>query len=179
MRRVKKKEDALVRHGKSRVVAHRDFGLKFGYIAGEFRPESYYAECVDLLRKLMLTGVLGLIHAGTVLQSFCSVVMSMFFLGLHIAMWVSGTLLNRPYALPSFSLFHAAGAAISLRRGQLAEAVHRCAVRSHMPYLATQQLINCSRGESQGLFRHARWACATHPPRGPRKRSAFGRLWMV
>ena len=54
MRRVKKKEDALVRHGKSRVVAHRDFGLKFGYIAGEFRPESYYAECVDLLRKLIL-----------------------------------------------------------------------------------------------------------------------------
>ena len=94
MRRVKKKEDARVRRGKSRVVSHRDFGLKFSYIAGEFRPESYYAECVDLLRKLMLTGVLGLIHAGTVLQSFCSVVMSMFFLGLHIAMWVSGTLLK-------------------------------------------------------------------------------------
>ena len=48
-----------------------------------------YAECVDLLRKLFLTGVLGIIPAGTVLQSFCSVVISLFFLAMHVWMWVS------------------------------------------------------------------------------------------
>ena len=46
-----------------------------------------YAECVDLLRKLVLTGLLGIIPAGTVLQSFCSVGISLFFLAMHVWMW--------------------------------------------------------------------------------------------
>jgi hypothetical protein len=33
----------------------------------------YYAECVDLVRKLVLSGLIGLINPGTVFQSFCSV----------------------------------------------------------------------------------------------------------
>ena len=46
-----------------------------------------YAECVDLLRKLMLTGLIGLIYPGTVFQSFCCVTISLFFLALHVWMW--------------------------------------------------------------------------------------------
>ena len=75
------------RKEKSLVVAQRDFGVRFNYIAGEFKPEAYYAEPVDLLRKLMLTGAIGLVSPGTVLQSFCSVTISLFFLALHIWMW--------------------------------------------------------------------------------------------
>ena len=81
-------QQKLVRHRKkSAVIAQRDFGVKFNYMAGEFRPGSYHAEPVDLLRKLCLTGVLALIPPGTVLQSFCSVIFSLFFLSLHIAWW--------------------------------------------------------------------------------------------
>ena len=58
---------------KSRVVAYRDFGRKFEFIAGDFKPTAYYAECVDLVRKLVLSGLIGLINPGTVFQSFCSV----------------------------------------------------------------------------------------------------------
>ena len=88
MRSAMKKERAMVRRGeKSLAVAHRDFGVRFNYIAGEFKPEAYYAEPVDLLRKLMLTGFLGIIPAGTVLQSFCSVAISLFFLAMHVWMW--------------------------------------------------------------------------------------------
>ena len=88
MRSAMKKERAMVRRGeKSLAVAHRDFGVRFNYIAGEFKPESYYAEPVDLMRKLMLTGVLGLIPPGTVLQSFFSVIISLFFLIMHVYMW--------------------------------------------------------------------------------------------
>ena len=78
----------MVRRGeKSLVVAQRDFGRRFNYIAGEYKPGSYFAEPVDLLRKLMLTGFIGIIPAGTVLQSFCSVVCSLFFLAMHVHMW--------------------------------------------------------------------------------------------
>ena len=88
MMREMKKERAMARRGeKSLVVAQRTFGRRFNYIAGEFLPERYYAEPVDLLRKLMLTGFLGIIATGTVMQSFCSVVISLFFLAMHVWMW--------------------------------------------------------------------------------------------
>ena len=41
MYRVMRKERALVRHhGKSLVVAQRDFAVKFNYIAAEYTPDS-------------------------------------------------------------------------------------------------------------------------------------------
>ena len=88
MRKDRNKDLVLVRlDEKSPVIAQRDFSKKFNYIAGEFKPESYYAEPVDLMRKLMLTGVLGLVPPGTVLQSFFSVIISLFFLIMHVYMW--------------------------------------------------------------------------------------------
>ena len=68
---------------KSRVVAYRDFGRKFEFIAGDFKPTAYYAECVDLIRKLVLSGLIGLINPGTVFQSFCSVIFSLAFMVTH------------------------------------------------------------------------------------------------
>ena len=72
---------------KSRVVAYRDFGRKFEFIAGDFKPTAYYAECVDLIRKLVLSGLIGLINPGTVFQSFCSVIFSLAFMVIHIKIW--------------------------------------------------------------------------------------------
>ena len=86
-RRMKRENEMVRKKEKSSVIAQRDFGRDFSFIAGEYRPEAYYAEPVDLLRKLMLTGAIGLVSPGTVLQSFCSVTISLFFLALHVWMW--------------------------------------------------------------------------------------------
>ena len=88
MRRVWTKQMAAVRRGeKSRVVAQRDFRRKFGYMSGDFKAEAYYAESVDLIRKLMMSGLLSLIRPGTVFQSFCSVLISLTFVTVHIKIW--------------------------------------------------------------------------------------------
>ncbi len=88
MRRVWTKQMSAVRRGeKSRVVAQRDFRRKFGYMSGDFKAEAYYAESVDLIRKLMMSGLLSLIRPGTVFQSFCSVLISLTFVTVHIKIW--------------------------------------------------------------------------------------------
>ena len=88
MRRVWTKQMSAVRRGeKSRVIAQRDFRREFGYMSGDFKAEAYFAESVDLIRKLMMSGLLSLIRPGTVFQSFCSVIISLLFVGIHIKMW--------------------------------------------------------------------------------------------
>jgi hypothetical protein len=88
MRRVMSTKIRAVRSGDvKRVTAYRDFDRKFRFMAGEFRPEAYYAECVDLLRKLIMTGALGLIPPGTVFQGYCSVMFSLTFLMAHAKLW--------------------------------------------------------------------------------------------
>ena len=88
MHRVWTKQMSAVRRGeKSRVVAQRDFRRKFGYMSGDFKAEAYYAESVDLIRKLMMSGLLSLIRPGTVFQSFCSVLISLTFVTVHIKIW--------------------------------------------------------------------------------------------
>ena len=88
MRRVWIKQMSAVRRGeKSRVIAQRDFRRKFGYMSGDFKAEAYFAESVDLIRKLMMSGLLSLIRPGTVFQSFCSVLISLTFVTAHIKIW--------------------------------------------------------------------------------------------
>ena len=88
MRRVWTKQMSAGRRGeKSRVVAQRDFRRKFGYMSGDFKAEAYFAESVDLIRKLMMSGLLSLIRPGTVFQSFCSVLISLTFVTVHIKIW--------------------------------------------------------------------------------------------
>jgi len=50
MRREMKAEMASVIKGeKKKIAAFRDFSKRFDVMAGDYRPEAYYAECVDLL----------------------------------------------------------------------------------------------------------------------------------
>ena len=58
---------------KALVAAYRDFSNTFNYMCEDFKTEIYFAECIDLLRKLIMSGVLGLIRRGSILQGFCSV----------------------------------------------------------------------------------------------------------
>eukprot|EP01043_Picozoa_sp_COSAG02_P016792 COSAG02_NODE_746_length_17729_cov_37.532501_3_plen_579_part_00 len=88
MRRDWKDEMHLVKTGqKSGPMAYRDFGRKYDFVVGDFRPQAYYAESLDLVRKLFMTGIVGLIAKGTVFQSFCSVLFGMTFMILHVKLW--------------------------------------------------------------------------------------------
>ena len=100
MHRYWNKKMREVRRGeKSRVVAQRDFRRKFGYMSGDFRAEAYYAESVDLIRKLMMSGLLSLIRPGTVFQSFCSVLISLTFVTDHIKIWPVRRALSAAFTL--------------------------------------------------------------------------------
>ena len=125
MYRVWTKQMNLVRRGKkSRVVAQRDFRRKFGYMSGDFRAEAYYAESVDLIRKLMMSGLLSLIRPGTVFQSFCSVVISLTFVALHIKIWPVRPR-QSPRGLPAGSSHVSTVCPVPVHRGQPAQDVHR------------------------------------------------------
>ena len=101
MRRVWFKQMSAVRRGeKSRVIAQRDFRRKFGYMSGDFKAEAYFAESVDLIRKLMMSGLLSLIRPGTVFQSFCSVLISLTFVTVHIKIWPVRRNPSAAFALP-------------------------------------------------------------------------------
>merc|ERR1712096_64873 len=83
-----RKELKLVHSGeKKRVVAYRDFGFSYDYIAGDFKPHAYYAECVDLLRKLVLSGLMIFVRPGTVIQAFSSMLISYGFVLMHVKLW--------------------------------------------------------------------------------------------
>ena len=53
---------------------------------GEFKQTAYYAECVDLLRKFMLSGLVSLLAPGTVIQSFVTALFSLVFMVIHALM---------------------------------------------------------------------------------------------
>lgn len=83
-----RKELKLVHSGeKKRVVAYRDFGFSYDYIAGDFKCHAYYAECVDLLRKLILSGLMIFVKPGTVIQAFTSMMISYLFVLIHVKLW--------------------------------------------------------------------------------------------
>ena len=46
-----------------------------------------YAECVDLVRKLVLTSLITLVPPGTIVQAFCQVLFSLVFMGIHVRIW--------------------------------------------------------------------------------------------
>ena len=90
-------EMAKVRKGeKKKIEAYRDFGLRFDYIAGDYKPTAYFAECVDLLRKLILSGIMIFVKPGTVIQAFTSMLISYVFVLIHLSVW--------PYVLKASNL---------------------------------------------------------------------------
>jgi len=61
-------------------------------VQGEFKASAYYAECVDLIRKLVLSSLVGLLSPGTVIQSFATALFSLIFMLIHALMCKCGTL---------------------------------------------------------------------------------------
>ena len=46
------------------VVALNEFGQHFDYVVGNFRAEAFFAEPIDLIRKLLLSGAIMFIKPG-------------------------------------------------------------------------------------------------------------------
>jgi hypothetical protein len=61
----------------------------FGFLVADYRPECFWYEPVDMLRKLALSGLLQFIHRGTAAQCFCGCAIS--FASFGVQQWL------RPY----------------------------------------------------------------------------------
>ena len=48
----------LVKGGKRLIVAQFDFGSRYDFVVSDFRTDAYFAESVDLIRKLILSGMM-------------------------------------------------------------------------------------------------------------------------
>eukprot|EP01046_Picozoa_sp_COSAG06_P049430 COSAG06_NODE_7608_length_2443_cov_1.659983_3_plen_416_part_01 len=61
----------------------------FGFVVNDYRPECFWFEPVDMLRKLSLSGLLQFVHRGTAAQCFCGCAIS--FASFGVQQWL------RPY----------------------------------------------------------------------------------
>jgi len=57
----------------------QDAQRMFGFVIGDYNPEHYGWEVIELARKLILSGLLGLVGRGTILQSVCGCFISFYF----------------------------------------------------------------------------------------------------
>eukprot|EP01046_Picozoa_sp_COSAG06_P037898 COSAG06_NODE_4324_length_4366_cov_3.080853_1_plen_917_part_00 len=89
MAHMKRQMRKLTQGGTHRLKAlvHQDFSYDYGAVVNDYRQGAYYAECVDLYRKLVMTGLLTVITPGSVFQGYCSVMFSLTFMLLHVKMW--------------------------------------------------------------------------------------------
>jgi hypothetical protein len=60
---------------------------QYDFIVSDYKPEFYYYESVELLRKVGFTGVLMHFSRGSTFQVFAGCVVSVFFLMLHMRYW--------------------------------------------------------------------------------------------
>eukprot|EP01048_Picozoa_sp_COSAG05_P016092 COSAG05_NODE_2026_length_3672_cov_18.472152_2_plen_604_part_00 len=72
---------------KKKVVAYNEFGRQFDYVAGNFRAEAWFTEPIDLIKKLLLSGMIIFIKPGTVVQCTASITISLSFTILHAYIW--------------------------------------------------------------------------------------------
>ena len=75
-------------------------GQSFGFLMDAYTFECYYWETLDLLRKLMLVGLVLLVRRGSVAQNMVALVLSFFFFALQTS--------TRPYKLPQDNALRAA-----------------------------------------------------------------------
>jgi hypothetical protein len=69
------------------VVRDVNIGTQYSFLMDAYRPQCLYFESLDILRKLLLVGVVVFIGRGTVLQSLCAAAVSFAFFALHVKVW--------------------------------------------------------------------------------------------
>eukprot|EP01049_Picozoa_sp_SAG25_P008870 SAG25_NODE_833_length_5146_cov_2.847434_1_plen_1031_part_00 len=134
----------------SKIQAHCDFGREFAYMCGEYTPAAYYAESIDLVRKLMLGGVLAVVKPGTVVQCFYSVIMSFIFIVIHCRIWPYHSLkLNIIKLLADVQIYVIMVVALVLRLHSIAERLGTDSSGNTAPLLA---YINDAEGVNLAFY---------------------------
>ena len=62
-------------------------GNKYGFLTAAFRPKFFYNESLDMVRKLLLVGIILVVRRGSVGQAMVSLCLSVFFLALQAKNW--------------------------------------------------------------------------------------------
>jgi hypothetical protein len=68
------------------VIIDISLGSRYGSLVNAFKPGLFWWECADMLRKLLLVGMLTLVQQGTTLQICAGVVTSFVFFAAHVRM---------------------------------------------------------------------------------------------
>ena len=68
-RKVQAADDAQIPAG----AVRQRVAETYGFCVDDYRPDCWYYEPLDMLRKLALTGLLQFVHRGTATQVFCHV----------------------------------------------------------------------------------------------------------
>eukprot|EP01046_Picozoa_sp_COSAG06_P031452 COSAG06_NODE_3065_length_5901_cov_5.700965_2_plen_1264_part_00 len=72
-------------HAKDLILAEDEDTLqKFDFVLGDYKRGFWFWEVVELSRKLILSGLIGIFGRGTIAQSFAAVFISFFFFGLSV-----------------------------------------------------------------------------------------------
>jgi hypothetical protein len=79
---------------------------KFDFVLGDYLPQKWYWEVVELFRKLVLSGLIGLFGRGTIGQSFFATICCFIFFALSFKHWPFNTMrLNVIKVASEFQLF--------------------------------------------------------------------------
>eukprot|EP01046_Picozoa_sp_COSAG06_P051942 COSAG06_NODE_8599_length_2118_cov_45.241768_2_plen_262_part_00 len=71
----------------------------FNFLIGDFKPEYWFWEVVELFRKLLLSGILSLVGRGSIAQAALGTVISFAFFALHLRLL--------PYKSPTLNVIKA------------------------------------------------------------------------
>ena len=78
----------------------------FGSVIGDYKPEYWYWEVVELLRKLLLSGILSLVNRGSIAQATFGTMISFVFFALHVRLLpYRSSALNNTKAVSELQLF--------------------------------------------------------------------------
>jgi hypothetical protein len=83
----------------SDVIREVAIGKDYGFLLRAYGPRHYWFEIFDMLRKLLLVGVLVVVDRGSVAQVACAACLSLGFIMLHFKLW--------PYKLSADNVFKA------------------------------------------------------------------------
>jgi hypothetical protein len=66
------------------IAGDEDATGMFNFLIGDFKPKYWFWEVVELLRKLLLSGILSLVGRGSIAQAALGTVISFAFFALHL-----------------------------------------------------------------------------------------------
>jgi hypothetical protein len=69
------------------LIQEVELGVDYGFLLNAFRPSCYFWELLDILRKLVLVGVMVVCVPGSLFQIWVAALLSLLFLAAHFRSW--------------------------------------------------------------------------------------------